>query len=152
MMAYRIADPRHKIYDATGAMLKGGRWNSIGTAVIYAAQTFAGAMLEILVHANASRPPKKHQLVRITIPEDVAIEKIEASALPGRDAPDCLASKAFGDQWVKDMRTAVLIVPATVTYGFENNVLINPLHPQFSLIVPGAPEPIMWDDRFFSSK
>ena len=52
MIAYRIADARHPIFDGTGAMLRGGRWNSIGQRVIYAAESYAGAMLEILVHAN----------------------------------------------------------------------------------------------------
>lgn len=50
--AYRIADRRHKIFDGQGAATFGGRWNSPGRRVIYAAETFAGAMLEVLVNAN----------------------------------------------------------------------------------------------------
>jgi RES domain-containing protein len=47
VFAYRIADARHAIFDPTGAMLHGGRWNSIGHRVIYAAATYAGALLEV---------------------------------------------------------------------------------------------------------
>lgn len=53
MKLYRIADTRHEIWGGTGAMLVGGRINSPGRPVIYAALTFAGAMLELLVHASA---------------------------------------------------------------------------------------------------
>jgi RES domain-containing protein len=52
MIAYRIIDARHPIFDPTGAMLHGGRWNSVGGRVIYAAETYAGALLEILAHSN----------------------------------------------------------------------------------------------------
>ncbi len=52
MLAFRIADKRFPIFDGTGARLVGGRWNSPGKAVIYAAETFAGAVLEVLVHSN----------------------------------------------------------------------------------------------------
>ena len=45
MRAFRIADRRHPIFDGTGAKLTGGRWNSPGRPVIYAAETFAGALL-----------------------------------------------------------------------------------------------------------
>jgi RES domain-containing protein len=38
--------------------LNGGRWNSAGKRVIYAAQTYAGALLEVLVHANLGIVPK----------------------------------------------------------------------------------------------
>jgi hypothetical protein len=42
------------------------------------------------------------------------------------------------------MRTAVLRVPSVTTEGRENNVLINPLHPQFSKIPVSEAEPIHW--------
>jgi RES domain-containing protein len=52
MIVYRIAGARHPIFDATGAMLYGDRWNSVGLRAIYAAETYAGAMLEVLVHSK----------------------------------------------------------------------------------------------------
>ena len=115
MIAYRIADARHPIFDGTGAMLRGGRWNSIGQRVIYGAESYAGAMLEILVHANLAVPPKHHQVVRITIPESVAIETLSPSALPGWDAGDLTTARAFGDGWLREGRTAVLRVPSVIT-------------------------------------
>jgi RES domain-containing protein len=149
MIAYRIADARHPIFDPTGAMLRGGRWNSIGQRVIYAAESYAGAMLEVLVHANLSVPPKNHRVVRITIPEPVKIETLQTSGLAGWNSEDLTASREFGDKWLKEMRTAVLRVPSVITEGRESNILINPLHSQFPIILADEPEPIRWDIRLF---
>ena len=50
MLAWRITKARHAPYDGTGARLHGARWNSPGRTVVYAADSFAGALLEILAH------------------------------------------------------------------------------------------------------
>lgn len=152
MLAYRIADRRHTIFDATGAMLKGARWNSPGKRILYAAQTYAGAVLEILVHANLSALPKTLASITIRIPDDVALETLSPTALPGWNAEDLLASRAFGDRWLEERRTAVLFVPSVVLQGRENNLLINPEHPAFARIQASAPEPVSWDPRLFSRK
>ena len=150
MIAYRIADARHPIFDPTGAMLHGGRWNSIGQRVIYASESYAGAMLEILVHASLSVPPKNHRVVRITIPDSMKIESMRPPDLIGWNSEDLVTSREFGDAWLKEQRTAVLRVPSVVTEGRESNILINPLHPQFDLILASGPETIHWDMRLFS--
>ncbi len=79
MHAFRIADRRHPIFDGT---LTGGRWNSPGRPVIYAAETFAGALLEVLVHANLGRVPRTHALIEIAIPESVSIEMAYPDGIP----------------------------------------------------------------------
>lgn len=147
MFAYRVADARHPIFDQTGAMLFGARWNSIGRRVIYAAETYSGALLEVLVHANLSQPPKNHKVVRIDIPGPVTIEIVDS--LEGWDAEDMVISRAFGDQWIRQARSAVLRVPSVVTQGREHNLVLNVGHPQFSLILAGPPETIAWDARLF---
>ena len=147
MRAFRIADRRFPIFDGSGARQTGGRWNSPGYAVIYAAETFAGALLEILVHSNLSRLPKTQAVVDITIPDDIAIEVLTSAALPGWNKTDQLASRAFGDQWLQDRRTAVLLVPSVPTGGRERNVLLNPGHPQFAGISASPPQNIVWDAR-----
>jgi RES domain-containing protein len=151
VLAYRIADARHPIFDPTGAMLHGGRWNSIGHRVIYAAETYAGALLEVLVHANLSHPPKNHRVVRIQIPDAVTIETVSIDQLKDWDAEDMIASRAFGDEWIRTLRTAVLRVPSVITQGRENNLVLNAAHPQFPLISAGLPEPMKWDLRLFRS-
>ena len=149
MVAYRIADARRPILDSTGAMLHGGRWNSPGLRVLYAAETYAGALLEILVHANLSRPPRNQRVVRIDAPTQVKTETVVADSVPNWDAEDMIASRTFGDRWITENRTAVLRVPGVITRGRENNIVFNPAHSDFALVRAGGPEPVLWDARFF---
>jgi RES domain-containing protein len=151
VFAYRIADSRHPIFDPTGATLHGGRWNSVGHRIIYAAETYAGALLEVLVHANLSQPPKNHKVIRIEIPDEVAIENVTADTVPGWDMEDMIASRAFGDHWIRENRTAVLKVPSVITRGRESNLVLNALHSQFSSVSAGKPEAVYWDARLFPS-
>jgi RES domain-containing protein len=151
VLAYRIADARHPIFDPTGAMLHGGPWNSIGHRVIYGAETYAGALLEVLVHANLSHPPKNHRVVRIQIPNEMAIEIVSIEQIKDWDAEDMMASRAFGDEWIRTLRTAVLRVPSVITQGRENNLVLNAAHSHFDLISAESPEPVKWDSRLFRS-
>jgi len=140
MIAYRIADARHPIFDPTGARLHGGRWNSVGARVIYAAESYAGALLEILAHSNLSQPPKNHRVVRIEIPADVEIQSVVREGVPGWDAEDAGASRTYGDEWIRARRTAVLQVPSVITLGRVYNLVLNTEHPDFEMIQAGAPE------------
>ncbi|WP_433977809.1 RES domain-containing protein [Tunturiibacter empetritectus] len=130
-------------------MLHGGRWNSIGLRAIYAAETYAGALLEVLVHSNLSQPPKNHRVVRVSIPDDVLIETVKITDVPGWDWEDMTASRSFGNTWIRENRTAVLRVPSVITQGRENNIVFNPQHDQFALISIQEPELVLWDQRLF---
>lgn len=149
MRAFRIADKHFSIFDGTGARLTGGRWNSPGRPLIYAAETFSGALLEALVHANLGRLPRTQAMIEITIPDAIAIESLTGEKLPGWDAEDQIASRAFGDQWLAGKRSAVLLVPGAVTGGRERNVLINPEHADFDQITASKPQDVQWDKRLF---
>jgi RES domain-containing protein len=135
--AYRIADRRHQIFDSQGAATFGGRWNSPGRRVIYAAETYAGAMLEMLANTNIGRVPKYHAWIEIVIGEDVSVE-----------VADRLASRTFGDQWYDEKRSAILIVPSTLV-RVERNVVINQNHPGLRKLRATKPKPVVWDERLF---
>lgn len=149
MRAFRIADRRFPIFDGTGARLAGGRWNSPGRPVIYAAETFAGAMLEVLVHANLGRVPKTHAVIEIAIPDTITTEIVSPEDLPGWDAEDQSLTRAFGDQWLDEGKAAVMFVPSIVTCGREHNLLLNSEHPAFKDITSSKPQDIVWDERLF---
>jgi RES domain-containing protein len=148
LRAFRIADTRHPIFDGIGAMLRGARWNSPGRRIIYAAETFAGALLEVLVHASGSIP-RSHGYIEIEIPPEVSVEEVSPAAVPHWDAPSFGHSRRFGDRWYDERRTAVLIVPSVVT-RIERNVLINQEHAEFSRIRASAPSPVRWDARLWT--
>ena len=152
MRAFRVADRRFSLFDGTGARLLGGRWNSPGRGLIYAAETFSGALLEVLVHANLGRVPKTHAFIEIAIPEVVTVESLLGVDLPGWDADDQEVSRAFGDRWISERRSAVLLVPSVITRGRERNVLINPEHADFSKITVSQPQDVQWDKRLFAKQ
>ncbi len=130
----------------------GGWWNSPGLGVIYASRSYAGAMLECLAHAGIGRVPRTHVAVEIAIAGAVAVERHDEGELPAAwDHADLRVARAFGDAWIRDLRTAVLVVPSVVARR-EGNVLINPRHPDFSSIVASAPEPVVWDARLFAPR
>lgn len=149
LTAYRIADGRRPIFDGTGALLMGGRWNSPGQPVIYAAASYAAAMLERLVHAGTGRIPKNQRVVIISIPARVSREEWTLERLPrGWDSNDNILARDLGDHWLESQRSAVLITPSALA-KFEKNVVTNPAHRDFKWIVASKPESVDWDVRLF---
>ena len=145
--AFRIADMRHMIFDGTGAMLHDARWNSPGRRVIYASETYAGALLEILVHASGS-VPRSQGYVEIEIPAGLPIEEVRPATLPHWDSLSMRTARAFGDRWYDERRTLVLMVPSVVT-RVERNILINQEHPDFARIRAGRAMSVRWDKRLW---
>ena len=146
---YRIGDPdgRYQIYDATGSKLYPGRWNSPASPMIYASEHYSTAMLEKLVHGSGFLPPNQHY-IEITIPNGVSYEVLNTARLPGWDDPAAGASRLFGDLWRQSGRSAVLIVPSIVA-RIENNILINPDHPDARAITHSLHQPVWWDTRLY---
>ncbi len=149
MRIFRIADGRHPLWDGTGAMRYGGRWNSSGLPVIYGATTYAGAMLEVLVHTRIGKVPTTHVWVAGEVPDGLAAETVTAGLLDvGWDARESAVARAFGDRWLREKRSAILLVPSVVTGG-EGNVLVNPAHPDALKIAVSASQAVAWDTRLF---
>lgn len=148
LRAFRIADIRHPMFDGSGAMLHGARWNSPGRRIIYAAETYSGALLEILVHASGS-VPRGLAYIDIEISASFTIEEITPGNVPQWDSPSFESARRFGDRWYDERRTPVLLVPSVVT-RVERNVLINQEHPHFAGIRAGKPLPVRWDARLWS--
>jgi RES domain-containing protein len=147
--AWRVCKRRHAPYDGTGARIAGGRWNSVGRSVIYAAESYAGSTLEILAHALRPRTlPGPHHAVRIDIPDEL-VEQLNPEALPGWDAPESAPARGFGNRWLSEMRTAVLVVPAVSSRPIGRNVLINPDHADAARITVSEPFDVPWDERLF---
>jgi RES domain-containing protein len=117
--------------------------------VVYAADSFAGALLEILAHSLRPRTlPGPHHAVRIEIPDDV-VETLDADVLPGWESKGSPEALAFGDRWLSEGRSAVLVVPAVPSRPVGRNVLINPGHADAGRITLSDPFAVPWDDRLF---
>lgn len=146
LIAIRIADRRYPLCDGKGAMLFGGRWNSPGARILYCSMNHACAVLERLAHANTLRLPRSLAWAEVAIPQGVSMEEADLAAVPGWDHPRSPSARAFGDEWHRSRRSAVLIVPSVVSRP-DKNVLINQDHPQFAEIRCGDPRPVVWDRR-----
>ncbi len=115
-----------------GAKLTGGRWNSKGVAVVYAATTIALATLETLAHLGGNIAIRNAFLVQISVPAALWTRReiIEAKDLPPTwlAEPPGSTTIEFGDGWLKGLSAPLLLVPSVIVPE-EYNVLINPSHP-----------------------
>ena len=141
MIAYRMHSPAYDVFDSTGAFLQSGRWHPVGTRVIYAAEHASLAVLETLIHAGGRKLPPR-SLTRIDIPDDLAVESAAWLDMP--------ASQAFGETWVRELRTSVLRVPSIAINRLESNFVFNPAHPDFARITHAPSEPYFFSPRFFA--
>lgn len=148
-VVYRVAKARHPLYDVTGSVFQGGRWNSPGRPVIYTAEHYATAILEKLVHAGRLKLPGPHRAAAIFIPEDARTERFDPGAHSGWADDDSVVARAYGDEWIATQRTPVLVVPSVPGQPAEWNVLINPEHPEAARIHPLDPFDVVWDGRLF---
>jgi RES domain-containing protein len=139
-------------FSGEGARRYGGRWNSAGVAVVYAASHRSLAMLEILVHLRGRGPLPAYRAFPVRFDESL-VEPVPLSALADAwDAePPTAASRTVGDTWVKGAKSAVLAVPSAVVPE-ETNYLLNPNHAQFSMITIGDPSLCRFDPRLLYGK
>lgn len=149
LKAFRIGDTagRYPIWSDQGARLNAGRWHLAGDTMIYSSEHYATAMLEKLVYFAGEMPPNQH-FVEITIPEGTAYEVFADHQAPDWRISESPGAAAFGHVWVRECRSAVLIVPSAVAPP-ERNILFNTAHPDFARVAVGLETPIWWDDRLF---
>ena len=146
LRAWRIVKAKHAAtaFSGEGARLYGGRWNSPGVSLVYTSGTKALAALESLVHLN---PPVIFKYAAIPIEFDAAlVEKVTALPADWNDMPAPPSTRAIGDLWAKQARSAVLELPSVIIPG-ESNYLLNPAHPDVKKISIGKSEPFSFDPR-----
>lgn len=133
-----------------GAALKGARWNSRGTEIIYTAYNRSLAMAEVAVHFSLSMLPRDFRMLTIHIPDDLAILHLPPSDLPEswNTFPYSSLTQKLGDELVIQNKFALLKVPSAVTKG-DFNLLLNPIHPEFKRIFIVDNEPFPFDNRIF---
>ena len=143
---FRIVSSRCPPFDGGGAYRWGSRWVSPGRYVVHAAETFALAVLENLVHWQTSTLPRDLVCVRATIPSEVAQEWTGAVDPASLTSDDYRATRRIGDAWYRRRETAVLWVSSAVS-PYEANVLFNQRHADFLRIVVEEPLPAHLDAR-----
>jgi hypothetical protein len=98
MEIYRMHRGARAVANYSGAMYAGGHWNPIGTPMLYAAQHFSLACVEILVHLDKSE-----------LPSDYVWSSSELQGtpkfLPFSDLNHISSCQSAGHSWVAYRRT-----------------------------------------------
>jgi RES domain-containing protein len=151
MRFWRICRRRYAAKNASGegARLYGGRWNSRGVGMIYASTSLSLAAVETFVNLEPNLRPADLVSIEGAIPDPIQTLRFDVRALPTRwyETRD-ESLRRFGDEWIRDGRSAALLVPSAAIRG-EWNVLLNPAHAEFSKIEFRDPEPFEFDARMF---
>jgi RES domain-containing protein len=146
-VAWRLVKARHArtAFDGEGARLHGGRWNSPGVRMVYTAESPSLAVLEVLVHLQATAPLAGYVLIEVRLPEGL-VEILSRPPADWRRMPAPASTRRVGDAWAASGRSAALAVPSVVTPQ-ERLLLLNPAHPDFSRVEIGAARAHVLDPR-----
>ena len=133
-----------------GAASQGARWNHPGERVTYASTSIALAAWETRAHfARGAALPGNRYLVRIDVPDELwaAREILKRPPPVGWDAvPEGLVSRHAGSGWLAAGRSALLAVPSVIIPE-EDNVLIDPRHPEATRITATKLRRFVYDHR-----
>jgi RES domain-containing protein len=120
VLAWRLCRAPFADLAGEGARRYGGRWNQPGHPVVYAASNAALAVLEVRVHLD---------LTPDLLPDDYLLLTIHLHDKATEDVANIPADPAaFGDAWLREQRTPVLLVPSLIVPE-SANLLVNPAHP-----------------------
>jgi RES domain-containing protein len=151
MIVFRLCKTAYSA-DLTGigAEKTGGRWNSKGVAMVYTSASRALCITEIAVHTPLGNLPVDYALVSIEIPDEILIKILPLNELPfdWRAFPHSHSTQEIGDRFIMKLQYAVFKVPSAVVQG-EYNYLLNPGHPDISLIKIIRTESFDFDERLF---
>lgn len=147
MIVYRLAKAAFAALDGEGARLYGGRWNSPGRPMVYAAANPSLAVLEVMVHLDLPTElmPDDYQLIGIEIPDTAPTERI------GQTPAATAACRSVGDDFLARNAALVLLAPSVVVPQ-ERNALINVRHPDMARVRIVSQDPFQFDPRLTGSR
>ena len=152
MRIWRLTASRYvdSAFSGEGTRRIGGRWTPVGYCAVHAAGSIALAVLETLVHVNATVMPA-HRVIAVDVPESMSVTTITVGELPGdwRRIPPPSMLGELGKAWLDAGETALMRVPSVIVPE-EPNFLINPLHADFSRLEIHPPAPFEIDRRLFA--
>ncbi|URD61283.1 RES family NAD+ phosphorylase [Sphingomonas sp. KRR8] len=123
-----------------GGLHVSGRWHNKGKPIVYASESVALALLEVLAQVED----------RVELPLGYQLLQIEAGQLPVTRWDDPLPpleeSRAWGDRWLTAQASPLANVPAAVA-PHSRNWLINPAHPAAAALTLLSAEQWQWDNR-----
>jgi RES domain-containing protein len=83
------------------------------------------------------------------VPDTISVESLDEFNLPsGWDSESSAKARVIGDRWLREARSALLIVPSVIA-RLDRNALVNPLHPDATRLIVSEPQKVKWDKRLF---
>jgi RES domain-containing protein len=159
MDVWRLTKKKHLATAMTGQGAKenGGRWNSIGTPIVYTSENIALSVLDTLANRDKLKTLRTVLILDIHIPDDLILSLDEAlKKLSVRlnkywyeeelDPRWVSSSQKVGNEWQKSGISCVLMVPNTIV-RMEHNLLVNPDHLDFKRVKVKGEEPFSFDKR-----
>lgn len=146
MIVYRLCKAAFAALDGEGARLFGGRWNSPGRPMLYAAASPSLAVLEVLVHLDLTFDllPDDYDLLTLEIPDGASVQILR----PTPSAPE--ACRRAGDAFLEAGEHLILQVDSVVVPQ-EQNLLVNVRHPEMVGVRLANRQPFRFDPRLFDS-
>jgi RES domain-containing protein len=141
------ADQAATAFDGEGARLNGGRWNSVGVAMVYASEHQSLAAMELRVHIDTTRKIKPYKCFAFHFDKDL-MDVFPVGGLPKdwQQKPPPPSTQQIGDAWARAAGSTILAVPSVIIPN-ELNYLINPKHPDFAKIKIEKPTDFYFDPR-----
>ncbi len=131
-------------FTGEGARTGGGRWNHVGTPVVYVSETLSLAALELFIHFTRKDIKLSKSLVAIPvdIPKSLKIVEVSVKDLnpDWRISPPSNSTKDIGTEWARKGVSSILRVPSALIPD-EYNLVLNPGHADFIKIKIGKPQP-----------
>lgn len=150
MIFYRLVTARYasEAWTGSGANQYGGRWNHKGHPAVYVSASISLAALEILVHVKRDIILSQYQLYSIDIPDN-EVEYLDKKWLPDdwQENPAPVSTMDLGTGWLQANSAMALVLPSCII-PYENNAILNPLHPAFSATLKSVQHyPFAFDTR-----
>jgi len=164
---WRLASRKYvdTAFSGIGSYRVGGRWSSPGMYAVYTSRRLSLCVLEQLVHMEVSHMGAMFASIPMDIPGGTLIEAIQTNEDPSdidddivvqtrgrittrdwKDVPSPATNRGFGDDWLKDSKSAILRVPSAIVPS-ESNFLLNVEHPDFKNFNIGDAEDFFFDSR-----
>jgi RES domain-containing protein len=113
--------------------------------VVYASTSLALAAVETFVNLEPNLRPADLVSIEGAIPDAVEIGRLPPEAPPEKwEQTRDEGLRRFGDDWIREWKSVVLLVPSAAIRG-EWNILLNPVHGDFPKIQFRDPMPFEFD-------
>src|SRR5712671_5768538 len=116
--------------------------------VVYASTSLALAAIETFVNLEPSLRPDDRVSVAGDIPAELEVARLALNDLPRNWNLKRESTRRFGDEFIRAKRYLAILVPSAAIRG-ERNLLLNPVHPDFSKIKLAKPVAFDFDPRMF---